>query len=139
MTALVMLCALAVGQAPASGPKALSEEQLTRLRELVRATRVKAADLRRKLAEHEHELAQLYGQFELNVRQAEELQAEIGDLQKQLLANYHKLQIGLREIVGPERFEILKARIDNSLRNESKPAASRPKAPSPKNVNNKDR
>src|SRR5687768_14114103 len=101
MTALIMVWALAVGQAPAAGLKPLSEEQLTRLRELVRSTQAKSAELRGKLAEREKELAQRYARFKLNGAAAQELQAQILELQKQLLANYHKLQIELREIVGP--------------------------------------
>jgi hypothetical protein len=119
----VLLCGLlAAGQAPAA-PSPLTGDQLARLREVVRATQATAQRLQKDLAERERLLAEKYAQFDLDAAGAEKLQGEIVDLQKQLLANYHALQVELRKLVGPERFAQLKQRLDNALR-------PKPKSPS---------
>jgi hypothetical protein len=129
MASLFLCAVLVTGQASsASNPAPLTEEQLTRLRELVRSTQRKAEGLRQELADRERQLAEKYGQFELDEAAAEKLQSEIVNLQKQLLANYHHLQVELRKVVGPERFAQLKLRLDNALR--PRPKAERPPEPS---------
>ena len=124
------LCALLVtGQAAATTPPSafaptnpvpLTDEQLVRLRELVRATQTTAERLRQDLGERERQLADKYARFDLDDAGAEKLQGEIVGLQKELLANYHRLQVELRKIVGPERFAQLKLRLDNALRPKGK-------------------
>ncbi len=117
----VFLCGLLVtGQAPAATPPPLTAEQITLVRDLVRATQANAERLRQQLAERERELAGKYAAFDLDEAAAEKLQGDIVDLQKRLLANYHHLQVELRKVVGAERFAQLKQRLDNVLRPKPK-------------------
>jgi hypothetical protein len=105
---------LAVGQAPPADkpqPPPLSEEQTARLRELIRTSRDTATALKARLGEKEQELARMYMEYELNERMAARLEGEIVDLQRQILANYHQMQVRLRSIVGKERFDVLKQRL----------------------------
>ncbi len=115
------LCALLItGQASKVAPPPLTEAQVTAVRDLLRTTQATAERLRRQLAERERELADKYASFDLDEAAADKLQAEIVDLQKRLLANYHHLQVELRKVVGPQRFAQLKARLDNALRPKPK-------------------
>lgn len=93
-------------------PPPITEEQAMKLRELVRTTQSKAAELQAQLDERQRELAALYAEYELKERQARRLQLEIVDLQQQMLANYHNMQTELRKIVGKERFEVLRQRLN---------------------------
>lgn len=103
---------LVMGQGDKPAPPPLTEEQTMRLRELVRGTQSKAAELQAQLDERQRELAALYADYDLNERQAQRLQLEIVDLQRQMLANYHTMQTELRKIVGKERFEVLRQRLN---------------------------
>ena len=108
-------------------PAPLSEDQVKQLRALMYATQTTATTLQTQLDEKQRELAKIYAQYELNQRQALRLQSEIVELQKQLLANHHKLQVELRSIVGQERFEMLRLRVLNSL--TPKPKDKEPEPP----------
>src|SRR5262245_36360720 len=90
-----LFAGLLVAPRARAAPPPLTEDQLTRVRELVRTTQTKAERLQRDLAERQHQLADKYAQFDLDEAAAEELQGEIVQLQKQLLANYHSLQVEL--------------------------------------------
>ena len=120
MVSILLCAALVTGQAPAASPPPLTAEQLARLREVVRTTQATAERLRQDLADRERQLAEKYAQFDLDEAAAVKLQGEIVELQKQLLANYHSLQVELRKIVGAERFALLKQRLDNVLRPKPK-------------------
>lgn len=119
--------ALLLVQAERPTPAPLSEDQVKQLRELMQTTHSTAATLQTQLEEKQRELAKVYSQYELNQRQALRLQGEIMEVQKQLLANHHKLQIELRSIVGQERFDLLRLRILNSL--TPKPKDKEPETP----------
>lgn len=112
MTAMLLSAALLlVNQTDRPQPAPLNEEQLTRLRELIRTTQEAAAALQTRLDELERSLAGVYAEYELDERKAGRLQAAIVDLQRQKLANHHKMQTELRTIVGKERFDVLKQRL----------------------------
>ncbi len=115
MHAILLLAALAAGQT-SSKPAPLSESQITQLRKLIQSTQATAAELQQRLAERQDKLTAVYARFDLDVDAAEQLQADIVSLQRQLLANYHNMQVKLRSIVGKERFAILKRRIDGALK-----------------------
>lgn len=126
MTLLPLVtAALLFAQAERPTPAPLSEDQVKQLRELVQVTQTTAATLQKQLDEKQRELAQVYALYELKQRQALRLQADIMELQTQLLANHHKLQVELRTIVGQERFELLRQRILNVLT----PKAKEPEVP----------
>jgi uncharacterized protein YhaN len=107
----VLTAVLLVGQPADKELPPLSEEQVAKLRKLVRVTQEAAAMLQAQLDEAERALAAVYAEYELDERKAVRLQNAIVDLQRQKLANYHKMQTELRTIVGRERFDVLKQRL----------------------------
>ena len=130
MTAL--LVALVLTQTPLAAPEPpqLTEAQRTAIGELARTTQAEAVRLQTSLAEKQRELAELYSRYELDATEVESLEAEILNLQRELLLNYRRLQLGLREQVGEDRFLLLKRRLDGMLRSkpspESGPASAEP-------------
>jgi hypothetical protein len=112
---------LLLGQAGKPGPPPLTDQQRTRLHELVRTTQQQAVLLKAQLDERQRALARLYADYELDERAVESLEAEIVDLQRRLLANYHRMQVELRSVVGRERFLTLKQRLDRVLAEPPKP------------------
>jgi hypothetical protein len=108
-----MILALLLAQAPADrpAPPPLSEEQVTRLRDLIRQTQERTTALTAQLEAKERELAGIYGEFQLDQARAAAVEAEIVELQRQKLANYHRMQVELRTIVDKERFDALKQRL----------------------------
>jgi hypothetical protein len=103
-----LLFALLLAQAE---PPPLSEEQTARLRALVHDTQTRAAALTTQLETKERELARIYFEFALDERRVAAVEAEIVELQRQKLANYHQMQVELRTIVDRQRFDVLKQRL----------------------------
>jgi G3E family GTPase len=114
--ALVFLVAAAApSQTPAPKDRAispLSAEQIAQVRELVRSTQSQAAILQTRLDERQRQLARVYAEYEFDDRKAQDLQKEVVDLQRQLLANHHRMQVELRSIVPKQRFEMLRRRLE---------------------------
>jgi len=96
-------------------PPPLTEEQQRKLQTLVAETQRKSAQLKKDLDGKQQALADKYADFQLDDKAVQKLQTEVLDLQKQLLDNYHRLHVELRTIVGPERFAVLRKRLDNIL------------------------
>jgi hypothetical protein len=109
---LLLFAVLAVGQGAKPAPPPLTEQQIGQIQELVRTTQATSDRLKALLEVKQRELAQRYAEFELDEKAVARLEAEILDAQRQLLANYHKMQVELRTIVGKERFLVLKQRLD---------------------------
>ncbi len=120
--ATIMVAALMVAAEDSAPPPTLTSTQLARVRELVRMTQDQSSLLQARLSERQRALARLYAQFELDGRAAQELQDEIIELQRQLLANHHQMQVEVRKVVGKERFEILRRRLERVLT----PSGTRP-------------
>src|SRR5262245_11528713 len=93
----------------------LTDAQRERLTKLVHTTQKENEDLKAKLEQRQRELARHYAEFDLNEKAVTKLQAEVIDLQRKLLDNYHRLQVELRMIVGRERFVVLRQRLDRIL------------------------
>jgi hypothetical protein len=112
MFAGLLICTtwMAVSAEP-SQMEPLHAEQLEQIRDLVRRTKEENDRLKAQFDACQEELMRLYGQFQLDEAAVIRKQAEILDLQKKMLANHHQLQVGLRQIVGEERFKILNQRI----------------------------
>lgn len=110
--AMIMVVALVVAAQDGAPPPTLTSTQLARVRELVRVTRNQSSLLQARLSERQRALARLYAQFELDGKAAQELQNEIIELQRQLLANHHQMQVEVRKVVGKERFELLRRRLE---------------------------
>ena len=120
----VLAALLAVSQDKPPDPPPLTEVQRMRLAQLAHNAQREAARLKALLEERQQELSQVYAEYDLDLPRATQLEAEILDLQRQMLDNYRKMQVELRAVVGKERFLILKKRIDNLLR--SPPAKDQP-------------
>jgi septal ring factor EnvC (AmiA/AmiB activator) len=115
IASLYLFAALAVADAPQPPP--LTEEQLTKVRTLVKSHQEEQAKLKAQLEKAQKKLADCYSRYELKEEDVKTLQDEILDVQGKLLKSYHSMQKELRSIVGPERFLVLSRRIDNALRN----------------------
>ncbi len=74
----------------------LRSEQTQRVRALARSVQTQATLLQTRLDERQRELTELDDHYELDERRAEEVQAEIVDLQRAMLANHHRMQVDLR-------------------------------------------
>jgi predicted nucleic acid-binding Zn-ribbon protein len=108
MTSCALLT-LALTQTPET------QDQVDRLVKLIRSTQERSADLKKRLDDRQQHLAKLYAEYDLDSKAVAKTQAEILDLQKQLLDNYHRLHVELRQIVGAERFATLRQRVDRLL------------------------
>jgi hypothetical protein len=93
----------------------LTERQIIQVRELVQATQSRITFLQARLNERQRDLARVYAQYDLDETQARKLQEEIIELQRQLLSGHHRMQTELRTIVGRERFDFLRARLEQAL------------------------
>lgn len=98
-------------------PPLLTEEQITKVRALVKTAQEEQTSLKAQLEKAQKKLADCYSRYELRDDEVTALQKEVLDVQGKLLKSYHSMQKELRSIVGPERFLILSRRIDNALRN----------------------
>jgi len=116
---IASFCFAVVLSVPAAGtqPPPLTEEQLTKVRTLVKTYQEEQTTLKAQLEKAQKKLADCYSRYELKDDEVKALQDEILEVQGKLLRSYHAMQKELRSIVGPERFLILSRRIDNALRN----------------------
>jgi hypothetical protein len=110
---LLAVLGLEPGQPP--GPPPLTAEQRAKVASLAAETQKESARLKAALEDRQRELTRVYGEYALDEKKATEIEAEILDLQRQMLANYRKMQVELRTLVGKERFMILRKRLDNAL------------------------
>jgi hypothetical protein len=127
--ALCLVAVLALAQAGKPSPPPLTQEQRTRIGKLAKDTQQEAVRLKGLLEERQKELARVYGEYELDEKRATALEAEILDLQRQMLANYRKMQVELRTLIGKERFTILKQRLDRFLEPPARKAPEKDKTP----------
>ena len=104
---------LPAGDPPEIQP--LSDQQRTRIAELAKRTQDENVRLKAQLEEHQRKLAAIYASYKLDADNATQLETEILDLQRQMLANYRRLQVELRTVVSEERFAILRQRLDHLL------------------------
>ena len=115
------LILVAVLFAPAADPPPLTDEQVVRVRALVKTHQEEQVPLKAKSEAAQRKLAACYSRYELDEAESKALQNEVLDVQGKLLRSYHSMQKELRSIVGPERFKILSVRIENALRNPPEP------------------
>ena len=115
---IASFCLAAVLSAPAADPPPpLTDDQVAKVRVLVKTHQDEQAKLKAQLEKAQRKLAECYSRYELKDDEVKALQDEILEVQGKLLRGYHAMQKELRSIVGPERFLILSRRIDNALRN----------------------
>ena len=93
----------------------LSDQQRTRIAELAKRTQDESVQLKAQLEEQQRKLAAIYAAYNLDADSATKLETEILDLQRQMLANYRRLQVELRTVVSEERFAILRQQLDHLL------------------------
>lgn len=111
----LVLCLLPASHLSAEPPP-LSEDQRASITKLANETKKEADRLKGLLDRRQEELGEVYAKYGLDEAKATKLEAEILDLQKQMLANHRKMQVELRSLVGEERFVILRKRLDNMLK-----------------------
>jgi hypothetical protein len=121
---VLLLTALVVRAEPPS----LTEDQRVRIAKLANETKQEADRLKTILDRRQQELADVYAVYKLDEDRAAKLEAEILGIQKQMLANHRKMQVELRSLVGEERFNILRRRLDSMLKTPPK-SAETPKKP----------
>ena len=131
--AMIVTAALVVAAQDSAPPPPLTSTQLARVRELVRVTQNQSTLLQARLGEQQRALARLYAQFELDEKETRKLQNEIVERQRQLLASHHQMQVEVRKVVGKERFEILRRRLERVLTPSTPPQATTPPAWRPRN------
>src|SRR5262245_47953337 len=128
----VIAALLALSQDKPPDPPPLTEEQRARLTRLSQDTQKESTRLKALLEERQQELARVYAEYNLDLPRATQLEAEILDLQRQMLDNYRKMQVELRAVVGKERFMTLKKRIDNFLQSPAKKTPAKDQRPPPR-------
>ena len=109
---IIVLAASSVHAEPAP----LTEEQRTAIAKLANETKAEADRLKTLLERKQEELTACYSKYELDVEKADKLEGEVIDLQRKMLANYRKMQVELRKLVGEERFVVLNKRLENMLK-----------------------
>jgi hypothetical protein len=122
---IVLFCTVTVARAD---PPPLTEDQRVRIAKLANETKQEADRLKTVLDRRQQELADVYAVYKLDEDRAEKLESEILDIQKHMLANHRKMQVELRVLVGEERFNLLRRRLDNMLKTPPK-SAETPKKP----------
>lgn len=120
-----LLVLLAPAAAVAADPPPLSDEQKARISKLANETKKEADRLKALLDRRQQDLAEVYARYQLDEERATKLEAEVLDLQRQMLANYRKMQVELRALVGEDRFNLLRRRLDNMLKTQSKDGEKR--------------
>ncbi len=116
-----VILAICFGMAQPPEPPSLTAEQREKIGKLAGDTQREAARLKGLLEKRQRELTRLYAEYDLDEKAAKAIEAEILELQGQMLANYRTMQTELRTLVGKERFAILKKRLDNMLQTADKP------------------
>lgn len=122
LRAVCLLGVLSSAAAVAADPPPLTDEQKDRISKLANETKQESERLKALLDLRQKELAAVYAEYKLDEDRAAKLEADVLDLQRQMLANYRKMQVELRTLVGEERFNLLRRRLDNMLKTPPKEA-----------------
>jgi len=109
----------------------LPPDQVVQVQRLIQTTETRDQEIRAQLVDRQQELARAYVQANLDTTRINALQEAIVQLQRELLANYHTLQMQIRRIVGPTRFFRLKKRIDMAHNTARKKIATAPEDAGP--------
>ena len=112
-----LLSSVAIAKAE---PPPLTDEQKARISKLANETKQEADRLKAQLDLRQRELAEVYAHYILDVEKVTKLEAEVLDLQRQMLKNHRKMQVELRTLVVEERFNQLRRRLDNMLKTPPK-------------------
>ena len=122
LRAVCLLGVLSSAAAVAADPPPFTDEQKARISKLANETKQQSERLKALLDLRQKELAAVYAEYKLDEDRAAKLEADVLDLQRQMLANYRKMQVELRTLVGEERFNLLRRRLDNMLKTPPKEA-----------------
>lgn len=118
--AIAVIVLLGLATSIQAEPPPLTEDQRAKIGKLANETKQEADRLKTLLDQRQRELADVYAQYKLDETKATKFETEILDIQRQMLANHRKMQVELRTLVGEERFNLLRKRIDNMLKSPSK-------------------
>jgi hypothetical protein len=120
LRAVCLLAVISSAAAVAADPPPLTDEQKARISKLANETKRESERLKALLDLRQKELAAVYAEYKLDEDRAAKLEADVLDLQRQMLANYRTMQVELRTLVGEERFNQLRRRLDNMLKPPTK-------------------
>jgi hypothetical protein len=112
MIHLVVLLSILGAEHRSSKPLPLSERQIVSVQKATFAAQRHDAAIKIQLADIQQELIGAYANYELDEERIVELQEEVVRLQRELLKNYHRLQLELRRATGPESYAVIKHRVD---------------------------
>ena len=115
-TTMILCASLVLATTTRAEPPPLTEEQRLQIAKLANETKQDADRLKALLDRKQRELADVYALYKLDEEKATKLEAEILNVQKQMLANHRKMQIELRTLVGEERFNLLRTRLELMLK-----------------------
>jgi uncharacterized protein YhaN len=117
---MVLCISLVLAATTRAEPPPFTEEQRVQIAKLANETKHEADRLKALLDRKQRELADVYAQYKLDEEKATKFEAEILDVQRQMLANHRKMQVELRTLVGEERFNLLRKRLDSMLKTPPK-------------------
>lgn len=104
----------------------LKPDQLGRVRDLHRDVNQRMRALGQQLRDQRHALEDLYGDYNLDVAKARQLNARINEIQQTILDQHLRLQTELRKILTEDQFARLRTMVDlRRQRQEDR----RPRAP----------
>jgi len=115
-TTMILCAALVLVTTTRAEPPPLTEEQRVQIAKLANETKQEADRLKALLDRKQRELADVYAVYKLDEEKATKLETEVLDVQKQMLANHRKMQVELRTLVGEERFNLLRTRLELMLK-----------------------
>ena len=111
---LLITALVAAGTASAQPPQpgrtdrlrqlGMNPDQTRKVQEVLKQFGPKMRDLERTLSERRKALEALYGQFDLDIGQARQLNSQINGVQKEILEHHLKLQVELRKILTADQF-----------------------------------
>jgi hypothetical protein len=127
-----LLVPLAFAATPADPPAPLTDDQRLRIQRLVRTTQEESTRLKELLDRRQQDLARLYAHYDLDAAAVNSLEKDILDVQRQTLANYRTMQVELRTIVGKDRFEVLRQRLERIINPAGGKPADPGKSPTPR-------
>jgi Spy/CpxP family protein refolding chaperone len=104
----------------------LKPDQLGRVRELHRDVNQRMRALGQQLRDQRRALEDLYGDYNLDIAKARQLNARINEIQQAILDQHLRLQTELRKILTEDQFARLRTMIDQRRQRQED---RRPKAP----------
>ena len=114
---------------PESHP--LSAQQIASIQKATFAAQRYDVAVKSQLADIQRKLISAYANYELDEERIAELQEQVVRQQRELLKNYHRLQLELRRVTGPESYAVIKYRVDLYRQSQAQTGDPPPKGAKP--------